>query len=52
MTSEYNLKIAVFMAMKNRFKCFFFERSVHTIIIFYKRFIVGVNAINYQLVNQ
>ena len=40
MTSEYNLtsehimKIAVFVAMKNRFKCFFLERSVHTIIIF------------------
>ena len=31
---------------------FFLERSVHTIIIFYKRFIVGVNAINYQLINQ
>ena len=30
----------------------FFERSVHTIIIFYKRFIVGVNAINYQLIYQ
>ena len=58
MTSEYNLtsehimKIAVFVARKNRFKCFFFLRSVHTIIIFYKRFIVGVNAINYQLIYQ
>ena len=31
---------------------FFLERSVHTIIIFYKRFIVGVNAINYQLIYQ
>ena len=31
---------------------FFFLRSVHTIIIFYKRFIVGVNAINYQLIYQ
>ena len=31
---------------------FFFERSVHTIIIFYKRFIVGVNTINYQLIYQ